>query len=463
MLTDEQLIQRLRGALESETAGIHPPPDLLSRIRPELLDSPGAPRWPRWLAPSLGGAFAMVGAALALTVAVVALVLLRHHQPTTRAQAPGTAGLVVQAADPNADLPWGMRTVRAGAAQTCLQVGRLLPAPTGTAGQRLFSADRNLEHCVATDAHGHAFLNVFAREVPATAATECQAGTGQPGNAPLCPLTSYRNLAYGLLGPDAIAITYTANGHSVTRRTGGSDGAYLVVVPATTESCFLLQRGGRSCEGGSGETSTTALQSGVITAVTYRDGHVCHLPAPKSGAVPAQSCPTVEYAAPKTHPFRPPPISTAQVAAPVSVVTFPPATRLCYRAYPAQTIPCDHGVPHGYKLARSGLRGQVLVQIRFTARLAASNQHSVYEWAITGQNCSGTGGGTSATTMTPIRAGQRVVLQTTVAPCRGRYTGLVTYQPNGWPGHDTLGAPKDFSDAPVDGSTVVGRFTFVTP
>lgn len=467
MLTDEQLIEELRHALQGDTARVDPPPDLLARVRGELSATPAGWRRGRRM-PALGGAFAAFGAALAVTVAVVAVVLLGHHQPAIHSQGtvtPGTAAFG-ETPDPQTGPPWALRAVQGTGSTICLQVGRLLPA-RGPIGKPSFSNDPNLQHCASTDAHGHAFLNVFAREIPVGVGTgspsaTCQVGVSQR-RAPRCRLTAYRNLAYGLLGPHALAITYTVNGHEVTKRTVGTDGAYLVVLPATAESCSLLHGGGRSCEGGSGETSSTALQSGVITAVTYRNGHVCRLPAPTAAGTPAGSCPIVGYAPPKTPPFRPPHITAAQVAAPVSVVTFPPARQLCYRAYPEQTIPCDHGVPRGYKLASSGLRGHVLVLISFTARLAATNQHSVYEWTLSGHNCSGTGGGTSATTMTPIRAGQHVVLRTAVAPCRGRYTGLVSYQPNGWPGHDTL-APENAGRAtPRDGSTVVGRFSFLVP
>ena len=59
--------------------------------------------------------------------------------------------------------------------------------------------------------------------------------------------------------------------------------------------------------------------------------------------------------------------------------------------------------------------------------------------------------------MLPIRAGQRVMIQDTQEVCPGTYTGLVTYQPNGWPGHDTL----DFACPIHDHSILVGRFKFV--
>jgi len=103
----------------------------------------------------------------------------------------------------------------------------------------------------------------------------------------------------------------------------------------------------------------------------------------------------------------------------------------------------------------------VLVDIAFTARLAATNVHTVYEWSV-GQssgpaNCTVNTGGFAATTMTPIRAGQHVVLQTFEGPCRGTYTGVISYQPNGGPGRDTL-----LFDKPIhDGSTLVGRFSFI--
>jgi hypothetical protein len=49
-----------------------------------------------------------------------------------------------------------------------------------------------------------------------------------------------------------------------------------------------------------------------------------------------------------------------------------------------------------------------------------------------------------------------VVIQTFTGSCAARYTGLVTYQPNGWPGHDTLSAAVPIHD----GSVLVGRFSF---
>jgi hypothetical protein len=59
--------------------------------------------------------------------------------------------------------------------------------------------------------------------------------------------------------------------------------------------------------------------------------------------------------------------------------------------------------------------------------------------------------------MLPIRAGQRVTIQDDQEVCPGTYTGLLTYQPNGGPGRDTL----DWSSPIRDHSIPVGRFRYV--
>ena len=66
-------------------------------------------------------------------------------------------------------------------------------------------------------------------------------------------------------------------------------------------------------------------------------------------------------------------------------------------------------------------------------------------------------GGTSGTTMLPIRAGQRLTLQDTQEVCPGTYEGVISYQPNGGPGQDTLSWGSPISD----GSVLVGRFRYV--
>ena len=58
--------------------------------------------------------------------------------------------------------------------------------------------------------------------------------------------------------------------------------------------------------------------------------------------------------------------------------------------------------------------------------------------------------------MIPIRRGQLVRFQVQASSCPGTYDGVITYQPDGGGGRDTLSW-----DSPIhDGSVLVGRFRF---
>jgi hypothetical protein len=122
--------------------------------------------------------------------------------------------------------------------------------------------------------------------------------------------------------------------------------------------------------------------------------------------------------------------------------------------------PCTSNTPRSYR--RVSGRDQILLDISFTAGVAATNEHSVFEWAMTASldaSCPDNASSSSATTTVPIRAGQRVVLQQFESRCRGSYSGLVTFQPDGWPGHDTLSPIGSIRD----GSLLVGRFSWNWP
>ena len=486
MLTDDQIIDELRRALAAETDGINPRPALLGRVHQELVAIPANRRRARRPRFRAGAITTTLAAAVALGIAVIALVSLHHSnnsipsQPTSPVPV-GTVRIAAQAPDPQGGLPWGLRTIQTHRLQACVQIGRLQSGRIGALGKdgafandgrfHPFSLHTNFP-CGQTDAHGNLFLNVLEQGVPVSASLGNAAGCqiqpprvrhrrSRAATLPACPARDLRNVALGVLGPDAVSITYSLNHHNVTEHTG-PDGAYLAVVPGTTQLCTFGPRGGERCFGGSGggQITTSTLQSGIITSVRYRDGHVCHLETATSGGVGAASCPNVGYA---YYPlFHPPRITEAQVAEPMTIRIFK-AKRYCIKplAFGSFEIPCDHGVPHGYKPAPSGESPPIaLVDISFTARLAADNYHSVYEFSYVRAsgpaNCTLNTGGTSATTMLPIRAGQRVTIQDTQEVCPGTYAGLVTYQPNGGPGRDTL----DSSSPTRDHSIIVGRFRY---
>ena len=208
----------------------------------------------------------------------------------------------------------------------------------------------------------------------------------------------------------------------------------------------------------SGETTAGQLESGVITAVRYRDGHVCRLPAPSAAGTPEASCPNAGYV--HFPRYIPPTVTPAEAQARLHV-QFAVTRRICYlpgrNAFTQDLVPCPHAIPPGYRLGQSGQR-TLLASVTFNARVAADNHHQVYEFSLGragGPGCAG-GGGVSGTSMIPIRVGQLVRFQDEESPCRGAYEGVITYQPDGGDGRDTLSW-----DNPIhDGSVLVGRFRF---
>lgn len=405
----------------------------------------------------------LVGTGLAVLVAVAVVVIVvavGGHRMRSVTSAPGVAPardvVLVQTADTQGGLPWGLELVKASDGQVCLQVDRVSAGRLGAIGAygayhddgrfhpvRRYDQGRVGEPCTTPDANGNVFYGVLAPRVPASAA-----GYQQRGTAP----EDRRTMEYGLLGPDAVSITHvSASGRLITEPTGPG-GSYLVVLPATRQIC---RAGARPCivlEPGSG----TGVISGVIAMVTYRNGDTCRLPATVRTGMCGFRAPGRVLA-----PFKPvaPTVPRARVAATVTARVLP-ASYYCQRrnVREATWIPCDHGTPAGYArmpgLSASAPVHQELVQISFTARLAADNHRSYYEMAYT-KPCGGGGGNT---TQTSILAGQQVVEQPFVSSrCHGRYTGRITYQPKG-------GAPGQRNiPSSQDGSTLVGRFSFTLP
>jgi hypothetical protein len=423
---------------------------------------------------------ALLAAGLAVFLAcagTAAAISLTRHDGAAKGVLTGTTGpppvgtvqIASRTADPKGGLRWALRTAQTGEHRACLQIGRLRTGQIGSLGQDgAYGNDDRFhpipvttnDHCATTDADGYLFLNVLEQDVPASVPTGtvsgCRVGRGVP-TLPKCPRADLRDVAYGVLGPQAVSIAYTIDHRTVTTRTG-PDGAYIVVLPGSSEICTTDAHGGRGCTLGAGETTTSTLQSGVITAVTYRDGHVCPLSASSANEA---ACPNLGYAKYPPRPQRH--ITPAQVRSTV-IPSFAITNRVCYRPKKGVNIPfdipCQDRIPAGYKVGYT--QPTLLIDMRFIARLAADNHHSVYEWSVgrvSGPTCRGGGGGVAATTMTAIRAGQHVALQDNDSPCSGTYKGIVTYQPSGAPGRDTL-----IWDAPIhDHSVLVGRFSFVVP
>jgi hypothetical protein len=135
VLTDEQLIQRVRAALESESAGVVPPPGLLASIHEDLAETNGAPARhgitlrhgalpARLRRPLLAGA-----AALAIAAIVIAAVVVSRPAPASAfdvirqaraafAHMPPFEATYKVALNPDGTNPGGPRYVKKGATAT---------------------------------------------------------------------------------------------------------------------------------------------------------------------------------------------------------------------------------------------------------------------------------------------------------------------------------------------------------
>ena len=173
------------------------------------------------------------------------------------------------------------------------------------------------------------------------------------------------------------------------------------------------------------------LQSGVVTAVTYRNGHVCRLPAPTSSGVKQASCPPLGYRSP---PFKH--VTEAQVQAPIT----------------ARVLPAKHYCTStGHNAAGCS---QVVLNIAFTARVAVTSANSYYEAMVTmpprhytpGGRTGCPGGGDSLrTTQIKIQAGHRIQWRddqgSSPKDCTGNIIHIsVAYVPNSYLGLNGIGS-----------------------
>ena len=445
--------------------------------------------------PTIGGVFAALSALAAVVVAIVALALIKHHQPavptrTTDAvgtnipptaklplgtpAGPGTANpntfqgaaipstvtLVAETPDPHGGLPWGLRQFQTTRQMTCLQVGRVQDGTIGVIGQdgawdedhRFHPISPNAytaDSCSATDVHGAAFNNVSVLGAIASAdvpwgtgrqSGECRIGA-EPHQFLLCPPADLRKLDYGLLGPEAASITYVgANGRLYSEPTNGPNGAYLIVrASSSTLSCSHTSGGGQSCTSGSGRFSGPSLQSGVITSVTYRNGHVCNLPAPTSAGAAQASCPPIHT-------------STSETPQTPVRVRVTRADQYCASRRGQTLEPCPKRPQNLVRLG--GPSSQWLVIFTFTApRSSGARDHAYYYFTADAPgrcpNASQFGEYNEA-----VRKGQRVTLGAAFDNrCPGDGHGAIS-----------LITPPTAHSAPGEGSSrTVATFNFAIP
>jgi len=190
--------------------------------------------------------------------------------------------LPLRVPDPDGGPPWGMRTVTTSRGLVCVQVGRVVDGRLGVLGQDgtaggdgrfhalpLTSAESGMPPCVTPDGAGHVFTSIdeagfasgvggFTRE-----RRSCFAPGERPAHRPACPAADQREIAYGLLGPQAASISFV---DGTTQTLSASDGgAYLFVRADATE-------GRPTAMGGA---PAIAVFDSAIARVDYRDGTSC--------------------------------------------------------------------------------------------------------------------------------------------------------------------------------------------
>lgn len=217
---------------------------------------------------------------------------------------PGSLALLpMRVADPEGGPPWGMRVIRTSRGLLCLQAGRVVDGQLGALGTGYaFHADKRFhpfladdaistDACPAVGASGTAFLPGPPVIVPANGlalagenvAQSDQVHCDLPGQqnwGVRCPQSELRQVAVGLLGPNARSIGVTnADGSSFTVDPYGPEGAYLIVLPAQPNANAGMSSGAYESPFG----SVSSAPAGAELKVTYEDGVHCQIPINNSG------------------------------------------------------------------------------------------------------------------------------------------------------------------------------------
>jgi len=305
--------QRLRAARPAGDAQPPPLDTVLSAIEREGAEpaSGGAPRERRWwqrariIVPAIAAAVVLAGAggtALLLQEGKpLPAAYVLPSDPETGLGQPEAASLTplpMRVADPEGGPPWAMRVIRTTRGLVCMQGGRLVNGQLGGLGSGYaFGADGRFhpfeaEDAIATDAcpavgaGRPAFLPGPPMIVPANAlplagenvAPGDRVHCDLPGEGDWgvrCPQSELRQVAMGLLGPDASSIAVHAAGSSFTVKPYGPDGAYLIVLPPQPDANASMSSG--AYQGPFGDVSNTPGKA--VLTVTYADGSQCQIPS----------------------------------------------------------------------------------------------------------------------------------------------------------------------------------------
>jgi hypothetical protein len=280
--------------------------------------------------------------------------------------APGASRLLpLRIADPQGGLPWGMRVVRTTRGEICMQVGRVQNGQLGELGIDGAFHDDGRFHPLPADAlPADEFRGHFFSQLVSNANTSCQLAGEASANSHVGvepsaannanPTDSrqrdLRNIYYGILGPEAVAVSFRAGKLIQPAAVVQGIGAYLIVRRTAT---------GQKAGTGDGSLGTEGdlAPSPPLTAITYRlHGKLCQrgpsLPPGETSHLPDE-CPWPRY--PHSH-------------APMRELHQSPQARL--------------------QIAGNAILG---VKVRFKAPFAITSAHQQYTVAIPSSSCTATG------------------------------------------------------------------------
>jgi hypothetical protein len=374
--------------------------------------------------------------------------------PGERSRPASARLLPISVPDPAGGLPWGMRIVRTTRGLRCVQVGRLLGGRLGVLGQDGHFRDDGLFHELpvgvldpdtCSQPGDYALYRSeglpAAGELPGPAWSCVYPGShrGLPSGLKRCPAADERLLAFGVLGPHAVSVTYSTQGGPRTFATAGAQGAYLIVLrqpPITPQT--LASRAGplrRRLQQSLtllesfptlGSTSSPLGRfpietgSAVISSVTLRFGRRSCM---SGGALRPAALPACTEAMARTPVLRP-------------LIPAGLSTRITVGA---------RKVPRGYEL-----------DVAFRAPAAVYDASTAYGIEIVqpGGRACGRGGTSGQSVERDVARGQVVHVTEFVARPRGCH-GTIR-------GRVTLGRQPDALTGPVGGETV-GTFSFALP
>ncbi|HWK29158.1 MAG TPA: hypothetical protein VNS09_21530 [Solirubrobacter sp.] len=261
---------------------------ILPQLRDALVAAPRPARRRRFALTALfagGGMLATAGALAATGVLPVGAPVKPAHVNHDPHAAMGVAAdvrlLPLRVPDPDGGPPWGLRIVTTTRGMVCLQAGRVVGDQLGVLGQDGLEGDDGRFHplppisdswlaCQLPDGSGQTFAAVDRSSYASGEAgrdRDCSTPGEKRSGRPKCPVADRRQLAYGLLGPQAASVTFAGG---AKQELTAPEGAYLFV-RARRNPHYGVGVGGGPMLG----------QGAAIRRIDYRDGTSCPPVDPK--------------------------------------------------------------------------------------------------------------------------------------------------------------------------------------